>query len=248
MADQRVEYRFVLSGQTPDTITQARLAEYLRYLSALYGEERAVHFVKLDPSSLAVVSSVEADSDDDVSERVNAADSEVAPHDVRRAYQSLRRCIIEDGCPAYIARGSAQILKFPIQQLADEPLIYGPFWQPGHLHGTIILIGGKSDPGSVKVQDINGDVHLCKARRDIAKELRDHLYEGPVRVTGRGKWLRDGSGQWRLLQFDIDGVVPLEDESLSATIARLQAIDAPWKDRSDPLAELEKIRRGDGQP
>ena len=98
MADQRVEYRFVLSGQTPDTITQARLAEYLGYLSALYGEERAVHFVKLDPSSLAVVSSVEADSDD-VSERVNAADSEVAPHDVRRTYQSLRRCIIEVWLP-----------------------------------------------------------------------------------------------------------------------------------------------------
>jgi hypothetical protein len=245
VAQNRVEYRFVLDGYTPDTIPQARLAEYLADLALLYGNEKAVHFLKLEESSLAVVSVVELDSDEDVSDRVQIADSDAAPAEVRRVYQALRRRVIEDGGPAYIARGPARVLEFSLEQAVNEPLIYGPFWQQGHLSGTVILLGGKSDPVSVKLQDANGEVHTCKARREIAKRLRDHLFEQPVRVIGRGKWVREATGRWRLEQFDIDNFVPLEDESLSATIARLQAIDARWKDRPDPLAELEVIRRGE---
>lgn len=245
MAENRIEYRFVLAGQTPDSISQARLAEYLADLARLYGEARAVHFVKVEESSLAIISAVEADADQDVSERLGTAESTRAPDDVRQAYHSLRRRIVEDGGPAYIARESARVLKFPTEQALDEPLVYGPFLQQGHLDGQVILIGGKSDPGSVKIQTAKGDVLLCKARRDVAKQLRAYLYEGPVRVTGRGKWIRDASGRWDLDHFDIDTVSPLDDESLSATIARLRAIDAPWKDRPDPLTEIAAIRQDD---
>src|SRR4029077_20443073 len=119
---------------------------------ALYGETDAVHFVGLEESSLAIVSAVEADSDDDVSERLESATSSAAAPDTRRLYDSLRRKVIEDGGPAFIARGAARVLQFPIEQSEHEPLVYGPFWQPGHLDGTVLLVGGKSDPGSVKLQ------------------------------------------------------------------------------------------------
>ncbi len=244
MGGNRVEYRFVLDAHTPDTIPQARLAEYLADLAALYGEERAVHFVRVEESSLAVVSEIDFDADSDVAERLQTADSDVAPADLKRAYQSLRQRVTKDGGAAYVSKGSARILNFPNVQHPEEPLVYGPFWQSGHLSGTVILLGGKSDPVSVKLQDSNGDTYLCKIHRSKAKCLRDYLFEQPVRVTGRGKWLREATGQWRLEQFDIDDFTPLNDAPLTDTIARLRAIDAKWKERPDPLAEIDEIRRG----
>jgi hypothetical protein len=243
MAENRIEYRFVLTGQTPETISQGRLAQYLSDLAALYGEEAAVHFVRLEESSLAIVSAVEIDADPDVSERVQTADLSNAPPDVRSAYQSLQRQIAHDGGPAYIARGSSRILKFPTGAALVEPQrAYGPFWQSGHLDGRVILIGGKSDPVSVRLQNTDGDVLICKARRPIAKRLREYLYEGPLRVQGQGKWFRDASGDWRMETFNIDDFSELDDEPLSAAIARLREIDAPWKDRPDPLADLDTLR------
>ena len=141
--------------------------------------------------------------------------------------------------------GSARILSFRSTPNADEPLVFGPFWQSGYLIGSVILVGGKSDPASVKIIDGSGESHLCKARRDTLKRLRGYLYEGPIRVTGRGKWFRNAEGVWRLDQFDIEDFEPLEDESLSAAIAQLQTIDGDWKEHQDPLGELDKIRHGD---
>jgi hypothetical protein len=245
MAEKRIEYRFVLDAYTPETIPQARLAEYLADLAALYGEIDAVHFVRLEPSSCAIVSAIDPDEDPEVAERVQTADTGDAKPDAQRAFLSLIRRIREDGGSAYVARGTAKILTFPTGQAVNEPLVYGPFWQPGHFAGTVILIGGKSDPVSVKLQDGDGNIRLCKARRGIAKQLREYLYEQPIRATGRGKWFRDAAGDWRLHEFQIESFVPLDDESLAATITRLRSIDARWKDLPDPIAKLNEIRNGD---
>jgi hypothetical protein len=245
MAENRIEYRFVLDAFTPDTIPQARLAEYLADLAALYGETEAVHFVRLESSSLAVVSSIEMESEPVVSDRVLAADSDDAPVDAKRAYQSLVRRINEDHGKAFVARGQARVLEFTTAIPLDEPTAYGPFWQSGHLTGKVILVGGKTDTVSVKIEDANGITHTCKAGRGLAKRLSPYLFEQPVRLIGRGKWWRAATGQWKMEQFNVDDFTALEDESLATTVSRLRAIDARWKDRPDPLAELEELRRGD---
>ena len=244
MADARVEYRFVSGAFTPDTITQARLAQYLAALSALYGEEKAVHFIRVEPGSLQVVSRIDEESAASVAERIESADTDEPLGDAGRAYGQIQNLVNKDGHPAYIGRGPAKLLRFRSSSESNEPLTFGPFWQQGDLSGTVILVGGKGDPASVKLLDANGDTHLCKARRDVIKRLRDYLYEEPVRITGRGKWFRSAEGCWRLEQFDIFDFAPLNDEPLDVTIARLQAIDAEWKERPDPIGEIDKIRYG----
>jgi hypothetical protein len=245
MANNRIEYRFVLDAYTPETIPQAKLAQYLADLSELYGEQRCVHFVKVDSSSLAIVSAVEADADMEVSDRLRHADSDAASPDVKKAYQSLTKLISDDGGVAYIEKNSARVLEFPTGQLRRQQLAYGPFWQQGHLNGMVILLGGKTDRVSVKILDANGETHTCKADRAVAKRLRDFLFsEHPIRVIGQGRWRRETDGRWHLEQFDITDFEQLSDEPLTDTVARLRAIEARWKERPDPLAEIEELRRG----
>lgn len=243
MAETLIQYRFVVDGHTPATIPQAELAGYMADLAELYGDEGAVHFLGLESSSLCVVSGVSDEEDAD--ERIASADTEVAAAPVKRAYQSLvRRISGGNASYAFIEKGTARLLDFPTRAPQAEVQSYGPFWQQGQLSGTVILLGGKTDRATVKIQDANGDTLTCKANRLIVKRLRPFLYEQPIRVTGHGKWLREATGLWRMQEFDISDFVPLDDDPLTDVVARLRAIDSAWKDRPDPLAELDEIRNG----
>jgi hypothetical protein len=127
-----------------------------------------------------------------------------------------------------------------------EP-VFGPFWQDGSLAGTVIGTLGKGDPVSVRLLDHEGRTHTCKAKLDLAKDLKRYQWESPVRLDGRGKWIRASSGEWQLLEFYVLGFIPQDDEPLAQTILRLQMVNGKWKDRPDPVGELERIRRGDDE-
>lgn len=246
MADNDIRYRFVLKGSyTPETIPQARLAEYLAALADLYGREDIVHFVGLETSSLAILSRPEAQAEDDVAERVEAAHQDDAPAESRRAFATLSKLIVEDRAEsAYIERQGATVLNFPTGEKREQETVYGPFWQRGHLTGTVILLGGKTEVVSVKLQ-VKEKTITCKAKRAVARDLRDYIWGSPVRVEGNGKWTRDSDGRWNLLEFQISSFDAIDDEPLTTTVARLRAVEGKWKDRPDPLAELESIRNDD---
>lgn len=246
MAENSAEYRFVLQGRyTPETIPQARLAQYLAALADLYGEEAVVHFVGLEEGSLVVRSRAEPQGEDDVSGHIESARDESGPAETRRAYENIRRLAVQDhATSAWIEHQGATVLSFPVGERQEESVVYGPFWQRGHLSGTVILLGGKNDPVSVKLQ-VKDKTITCRARRHVARDLRDYIWGAPVRVEGNGKWTRDEDGVWKLLEFEISTFDPIDDEPLTTTVARLRAIEGKWKDRPDPLAELETIRNGD---
>jgi hypothetical protein len=246
MAENGVEYRFVLKGRyTPETIPQARLAEYLAALADLYGDGANVYFAGLAESSLIVKSRLDLQSEDEVADRMEAANTESGPADVRRAYDTIRKLAVQDhAASAWIERQGAPVLQFPTGERQEESAVFGPFWQRGHLSGTVILLGGKSDPVSVKIQT-KGKTVTCKAKRDVARDLRDYIWGQPIRVEGNARWIRDEDGAWKLLQFDISTFDPLDEEPLTTTVARLRAIEGRWKDRADPLAELDAIKDGE---
>ncbi len=136
-------------------------------------------------------------------------------------------------------------LSFPTGERQPQSPVYGPFWQRGHLTGVVILLGGKSDPVSVRLQ-VKDKTVPCRAKREVAKQLRDYMWGEPVRVEGNARWVRESTGAWKLLQFDILDFKPVDDEPLTTTIARLRAIEGKWKERPDPLAELDALRGDDG--
>lgn len=104
-----------------------------------------------------------------------------------------------------------------------------------------IVVGGENDPVPVHLQD-RDRIHNCLAARPIAKAIGHYLFTVPIRVAGIGSWVRTPDGVWTMRRFKIQSFHELRAESIPDATARLRAIDAAWKKRSDPVAELIAIR------
>lgn len=239
------EYIFKIDAFTPETLPMARLAEYLADLAIMLGEVRSVHFVRLDGGSTSVVHQIEEEAVPIVRERVNEIRRGDGPPDAMKAYEQTNRRLKDDDCIGVLTEnGTAEIIRFPGREMED-PESYGPFNQDGALDGKIILVGGKSDPVPVHIQQ--GEViYNCHAIRSIASELGRHLFESEVRVKGNGRWTREPDGEWTLNRFTIKGYEVLEDESLSKVVAELREITGSgWNEVDDPWEEIMSMRQQD---
>lgn len=115
--------------------------------------------------------------------------------------------------------------------------------QYGSIDGIINRIGGKDDTIHVTLEMERRQVSGCYTTRAVAKELRHVLFE-PVRLRGRGKWSRDGDGNWSLDDFKIESFEALSDAPLSQVLTELRSIPTEWTDES--YDELGGIRHGPG--
>jgi len=255
MATRKRRFRFTISESfTPDTLPMARLAEYMWDIATLLGEKDNVHFVGLETGSVGIVEDVDWQAVPKVRDRVRRVRRNDAPPDAQRAYETLNRRLADDNTSGYLIEErdpgahaedlapSARILEFPGIKRHVQPE-YGPFNQPSTLQGTIIVIGGVGDPVPVHIED--GDVvHLCQARRRIAREFGSHIFGPPIRVFGTARWSRDAEGTWVMRNFTIESHTVLRDETAKEAFERLQALPGKWKERPDPLGQLERIRGG----
>lgn len=253
MSLRRRRYRFVISESfTPETLPMARLAEYMAEMATLMGEQPAVHFVSLEAGSAVLVQDVEHEAYPKVRARVQEIKRGEGPPDARRSYEALNRKLaadnasgelIEEPVPEEKDARPVRVLEFPGARKIEE-LEYGPFTQTSTLQGVVIVVGGESDPVPVHLQD-GETVHICRARRELSKELAAHYLGPPLRVTGNGRWLRDAAGQWVMRSFNITGYVPLRDDSLSTVISKLRQVPGKWKERKDTAETLKKLRTGE---
>lgn len=74
-----------------------------------------------------------------------------------------------------------------------------------------------------------GIISGLTAKRAMAKEMASHMWE-PVRLSGVGAWERTGEGQWRIERMQVQIFEVLEDEDLSAVLARLRGLPVEWPD------------------
>ncbi len=114
------------------------------------------------------------------------------------------------------------------------------------LDGILIRIGGEDDPVPVHLED--GDkIHICYAKRSIARRLAPHLFGSPLIVSGTGKWRRDPDGSWLMDRFTIQDFTELNDAPLSEVVNKLRKVEGGWKNHEDPLGELDRLRRDPDQ-
>jgi len=252
MARRRRRYRFVISESfSPDTLPAFRLGEYLIDLANLMGEKNAVYFVGVEGGSATVVEDVEHEAFPKVRARVHAVKRGEGPADARRAYDQINRkladdnafgALIEEPPPEEAEQTPARVLEFPGRREFEE-LEYGPLTQAGTLDGVVILVGGEKDPVPIHIEE--GDqVHVCRAKRALAKELAKHIFGEPMRVQGNGRWFRDDTGKWVMKSFMITSFTLLDDAPLQTVVERLRAVSGDWTN-NDPLSALHRLRTGD---
>lgn len=123
----------------------------------------------------------------------------------------------------------------PLSNIPNVPSLS----RAGTLQGKIVRIGGRQDTVSVELQDVDGQIYLCKASRDVAKKLAREMFDPTIRVHGHGKWTRDGDGIWQVEDFHISPEFEiLDDDSLIDVLKDLRSIQSGWKRRKCKLAEL----------
>jgi hypothetical protein len=121
--------------------------------------------------------------------------------------------------------------------------MYGPFEQLGEIDGVPIRVGGEGDSVPVHLQERGRPIHICIAKRDVARQLEAFLFTTTVRAQGAGKWCREEDGPWRLMEFTIHSFRKLEETPLRDVLKRLRAVSG-FDRIKNPLARLNKIRHG----
>lgn len=244
MSDTPSTYYFTIDALTPESLPMARLAEYMADLAGLFGHKEHVHFDRVAPGSVQLVSRVDEGHHDAIRERLDAASAGgPVPDDVANAVESINTRLAKDGATGRLSdRGGAEVINFPGCD-RPRPRTFGPFKQFCSFDGMLIRVGGKDDTVPVHLQA--GDkIHICNADRDMARRLAPNLYQGTLRVWGDGRWEREGNGNWKLIRFDISKFDLLDDTPLGEVVEKLREVEGSgWKQFEDPLAEIMRLRR-----
>lgn len=240
---QNREYRFKIDAFTPSTIPMVRLAQYLTDLSVMLGQEKSVHFVRVEEGSTIPVIMVEWEAEPKVRERVKAVKHNEAPQNAQQAARDIDRKLSEDNAKGFLLDPSgAKVIQFPGRERFLVPE-FGPVSQPGMFQGVPIKIGGENDPVPVHLED-GKQKYIVLAKRSLAKEIASYLFTTVVRVEGTGRWTRNSDGEWIMHQFYAHTVMPIEDADIRKNIDELRAVSGSWKKSEDPLAVLGQIRSG----
>ena len=241
-----VQLRFKIGAYSPATMPMARLARYLDNLATVLGEPSSVHLVSVEDGSTVPVVAVDREAYPKLRTRANALRDGDGPARVLQARRAIEDDLSADNA-AYaelVDEDGARILRFAGETRNDEPE-YGPFSQPGTLDGVPIVVGGRDELVPVHLQS-HDHVHICLAKRDLAKNIGRHLFTTPLRVSGVARWFRDREGAWTMKSFRIHDYAELPSESLADATRRLRSIDAGWKQRPDPLGDLVALRKLEG--
>lgn len=241
--EDMLEYRFHIDAFTPDTIPLERLSEYLGYLARIMGEKADVHLARIEPGSTVPVIRVAWEAEPKVRERLQAVRVNEGPADSRRAFKEMNRRLAADNANGVlVAPDKAKVLRFPGRDAANQAE-FGPISEAGMFQGLPIRIGGEKDLVPVHLED-GSETHIIHAPRRLAKEMAAHLFSTPIRVEGKGRWIRNRMGEWELQQFIADYFQVLRGGDLDADLNALRQVQGDWKKLDDPLAQLEEIRSG----
>jgi len=233
---------FRIDSLSPDTIPMARLAEYLKELSALYGSEDHVHFAGLSRGSVKLAAQLDEPVIEQVRARLTLVKYGAPPPDALRAYTALGKLLKRDNAAATIyAQQGENILVFPGRDTTPEETI--TISQPTTIDGVVIKIGGRDDTIPVHVQDHDGTIIRCVVKGYTeAKRLAQHYLDKPIRIHGNGKWIRGPAG-WRIESLAIQTWEPVEDFIAEDILARFHRIDNnAWLDHADPVEEWRRVR------
>jgi hypothetical protein len=250
------EFRFRIDAWTPETIPMARLAEYMTQLAAMFGERERVHFDRLEAGSAVLVQRTEAVAYNKVTARLEAIRQERAPKDALAAFNRIDSMLADDNAVGQLTdemtAASAVILQFPGRE-RPKALRYGPVLQNGTIEGVLVKIGGIDQTVPVHIQreyrerGEEKDIAICNTSREMASKIAPHLFGSVLRLTGEGKWFREQDGTWTLDRFNIHAIEVLDDTSIASLVEKMKTVEGNrWKEIEEPLAELAKIRHGDG--
>jgi hypothetical protein len=236
---EKNEYLFKIDGFTPLTLPMNRLVDYMKDLVSLFGNEKEVHFLRVEEGSATQRIAVDPPALPRVEKRLLAIRTKSATKHLNRCFRSINRRLIEDSTCADLISPTTKVIKFPGKK-KDKQAEVGPIHEAVSIQGEIVELSGRDETVSVYIKE-GTEVHICHTTRDTGKKLKPYLWEGKVRLSGLGTWTRTRESVWQLEDFQIDGFEPLRDDKLTEVVTALRAIEVPELEVTKPWQFLSKM-------
>jgi hypothetical protein len=241
MSEQN-EYIFKIDGFSPNTLPMKRLVEYIKLLADLFGNDDNVHFMRVGEGSAAQHILVDNVAQPRVEGRLLSLRTDSASHKLAGTFKSINRLLIDDATSAELVPPKTKVIKFPGKKRNKQQEL-GPISEVVSIQGEIVELSGRDETVSVYVRQ-GADIYICHTTRDTGRKLKEFLWEGKVRLSGRGKWVRTRDSVWQLDDFQVDGFEPLHDDKLTEVVANLRSIK-PTLRMGSPMQVLAHLNQED---
>ena len=174
---------FKIKGIPPNGLPIARLAEYLKELSFLYGHSDNIHFKNVTKGSAVLNFPAEEKVERDISSRVKLAAVGNAEESVQKHFNKLNALLRQDNTSGVYQINKRKVVEFPgIKE--KQPEEFSKISQAGSLQGKLLMVGGTDDSVPIWLKDFSGEVQKnINVNKSLAKELGSMLFE-PLRLTG----------------------------------------------------------------
>lgn len=234
-------YELQIDAFTPESIPMSRLAEYMADFAALLGHKEHVHFTRLKPGSLSMVSRVDPVAQNKVFRRLEEVRFGAAARVAMEASRNIDDKLVADNAVGRIVRGKAKVIEFPGRARLVEATV-GPVVQADTIDGEVIQIGGRDETINVHLK-AGDEIHFCVTSKAVARRLAQHIFGAPVRVRGKATWSRKEPGDWKLHRFEIENFDLLDETPLSKVFERLRArLVPPEGGRTNPVVLAGQLR------
>lgn len=243
---QKHTITFRIVGFTPATLPMARLADYLKELASLYGNQDQVHFERVSKGSAALKLFFNTPAAKEAAQQKCAAVAQgIGSTGDLKTFNRINDLLREDNTYAESIDASVEtcrIVEFPGVK-KEKPVDFDPLKQAGSIQGEIILIGGKDSTIPLWLRERSGQVlKNINLSKPMAKELAPLLFTS-VRLHGMGKWVRTADHEWKMVSFDVQSHEQLSDDSLHDVINKLRAVPGNgWNSVENPYDYLQKLR------
>lgn len=237
-----------IEGINLNTLPLETIGELLGDFAQLLGKDVNPKFHRIGPGSIKLAAKVRVENEIDVKTRGFLLRTGEAPDDAVRAQNriSKRLGVYHAKKATLVDRTDTKIFEIPIERQSSALTQIAPIARSGSLQGQVIRIGGKQDIVTVDIQDVDGHVYSCRAKREAARLLAHEIFGPTVRVYGTGKWRRADDGIWYVEDFLINGQFDvLDDAPLDKVLMEMHRIKSQWHDNADSFEELGYIRNGD---
>ncbi|MDA0369724.1 MAG: hypothetical protein O2995_15195, partial [Proteobacteria bacterium] len=235
-------YTFKIEDFTPKSMPFGRLVEYYSEIKRMLGVADNLHLVNVIESSHGSAFAIDHNHEAALVKRMSALKDGTAPKSAVRAQNTLNAMLKEDGTSGIFYDSSRDnVVNFPGKLSADGTRIQ--IRDSATFTGELYHIAGTKDDAKIRISTDAYGVVFCTTTRDIAKALRDFLFED-VKVSGRGVWTKGENGAWDIDDFSITDFAPVTRENLRKAVDRIRARGIDWP--SDTLKELRSLEENDG--
>ena len=216
------EFRFEIANKTPLTLSMARLSAYLPHLVELFGHKEHIHLIRVDEGSAVPCVYTDDQHAPAVHRRLLKIKTGSGSRSAYKAMGELNELLTEDGTSAVLrAPYFSLAIEFPGIKQATETVV-GPISEYADVQGELFQIGCRDETISLYIRS-GKNVFICAATREQGRRIAEHLFRS-VRVYGLGKWVRNESGHWKLLELVLDDFAPLSEVPLSKAIRDLRSL------------------------